>query len=76
MGLRSTSGDDIRIYNSPQPTNQVEVDQVGFFAQYYFKNIKPIHGFGLIASYSRMIHGRNMGQFQNYGFGITYQFKI
>jgi hypothetical protein len=52
------------------------VDQVGFFAQYYFKNIKPIHGFGLIASYSRMIHGRNMGQFQNYGFGITYQFKI
>jgi hypothetical protein len=76
MGLRSTSGDDIRIYNSPQPTNQVEVDQVGFFAQYYFKTIKPLQGFGVIASYSKMIHGRNMGQFQNYGFGITYQFKI
>ena len=76
MGLRSTSGDDIRIYNSPQPTNKVEVDQVGFFAQYYFKTIKPLQGFGVIASYSKMIHGRNMGQFQNYGFGITYQFKI
>jgi len=74
MGLRSTSGDDIRIYNSPQPTNKVEVDQVGFFAQYYFKSIKPLKGLGLLAYYSKMTNGRNMGKFENFGFGATYQF--
>ncbi len=73
MGLKSTSGDDIRKYNAPQPTNKVEVEQAGFFAQYYFKKIK---GLGVLAYYSQMINGRNMGKFTNLGFGLTYQFKI
>lgn len=70
---RSQSGDDIRKYNAAQPTNRVEVDQVSFNAQYFFENVK---GFGLLAYYSQMINGRNMGKFTNVGAGVTYQFKF
>jgi hypothetical protein len=72
-GMNCTSGDDIRKYNAGQPTNKIEVGQIGFSTQYYFKSIK---GIGLLAYYSRIISGRNMGQFSNIGGGITYQFKI
>ncbi len=72
-GIKCTSGDDIRIYNGPQPTNKVEVEQVGFFAQYY---LKPVKGLGLLTYYSVMTNGRNMGKFKNFGIGATYQFKI
>jgi hypothetical protein len=71
--MKCTSGDDIRKYNAGQPTNKVEVGQVGFSTQYYFKDIK---GFGLLAYYTKTISGRNMGQFTNIGGGVTYQFKI
>jgi hypothetical protein len=73
MGLKSTSGDDIRAYNAGQPTNKVELDQIGFAAQYYFKKIK---GFGLLGYYAQIINGRNMGKFRNLGAGVTYQFSI
>ena len=68
----SASGDDIRTYCMPLPTNKVDFDRVEGFAQYYFKTNG---GFGLIASYQKVISGRNMGQFSGYGLGITYQFK-
>lgn len=71
--IRSTSGDDIRTYCMPLPTNKVNFDRVEGFAQYYFKGNG--RGFGLIASYQQAISGRNMGQFSGYGLGITYQFK-
>jgi hypothetical protein len=71
--IKSTSGDDIRVYSMPQPTNKVDFDRVEGFAQYYFNNNGK--GFGLIASYQKAISGRNMGQFSGYGLGITYQFK-
>ena len=70
--LNSTSGDDIRAYNSPQPTNKVEFSQVGGLAQYY---IKSGGGLGFLAYYNHMFSGRNMGQFSGYGLGVTYQFK-
>jgi hypothetical protein len=70
--LRCSSGDDIRIYNSPQPTNKVDFDRVEGFAQYYFKDIK---GLGVIGYYNHMFSGRNMGQFSSYGLGLTYQFN-
>ncbi|HSF56022.1 MAG TPA: hypothetical protein VLA71_19860, partial [Algoriphagus sp.] len=70
--LNSTSGDDIRAYNAPQPTNKVEFSQVGGFAQYY---IKKGGGLGFLAYYNHMFSGRNMGQFSGYGLGLTYQFK-
>lgn len=71
--IRSASGDDIRPYCMPLPTNKVDFDRVEGFAQYYFKNNGK--GFGIIASYQQAISGRNMGQFSGYGLGITYQFK-
>ena len=71
--FRSTSGDDIRTYCMPLPTNKVDFDRVEGFAQYYFKNNG--RGLGLIASYQQVISGRNMGQFSGFGLGITYQFK-
>lgn len=73
MGLRSTSGDDIRRYNAGQPTNKVDVDQLGFFSQYYFKKLK---GLGVLGYYSQIVHGRNMGKFSSFGLGATYQFSI
>jgi hypothetical protein len=71
--IRSASGDDIRTYCMPLPTNKVDFDRVEGFAQYYFKSGGK--GFGLIASYQQAISGRNIGQFSGYGLGITYQFK-
>ena len=70
--LRCSSGDDIRIYNAPQPTNKVDFDRVEGFAQYYFKNVK---GLGVLGYYNYMFSGRNMGQFSGYGLGLTYQFN-
>ncbi len=72
-GLKSTSGDDIRSYNAPQPTNKVNMDQVGFFTQYYLKKVK---GLGVLGYYSQVVNGRNTGKFSTFGFGATYQFKI
>lgn len=69
----STSGDDIRAYNAPQPTNKVNMDRVGAFAQYFFKNPK---GLGVVASYSKVIHGRNAPELSSISAGITYQFGL
>jgi hypothetical protein len=72
--LKCTSGDDIRAYNMPQPTNKIEFDQVGFFAQYYFQ--KSVKGLGVLAYGSQMNNGRNMGKTTTIGGGVTYQFKV
>lgn len=72
--LNCTDGDDIRKYNSPQPTNKVEVSQVSGYAQYY--PIKKLRGLGFVGYWSQMVDGRNMGKFTNYGIGATYLFKI
>ena len=74
VALKSVSGDDIRAYNMPQPTNKMQMEQVGFFAQYYFK--KAVKGLGVLAYYSQVIDGRNMGKSTNIGAGATYQFKV
>jgi hypothetical protein len=71
--LNSTSGDDIRKYNGAQPTNEVDFDQLGFSAQYFFKEVK---GLGILAYGSQMLNGRNMGKFTSFGAGVTYQFKF
>jgi len=49
--LKSTSGDDIRKYNAPQPTNKVQFDQVGALVQYY---LKPLKGLGVLAYYNQI----------------------
>ena len=70
---RSTSGDDIRAYNAPQPTNKVDMDRVGVFAQYFFKKPK---GLGVVASFSQVIHGRNAPEMAAFNAGVTYQFGL
>lgn len=70
--LRCMSGDDIRIYNTPQPTNKVDFDRLEGFAQYYFKDLK---GLGILAYYNQIFSGRNIGQFSALGLGLTYQFN-
>jgi hypothetical protein len=71
--LKSTSGDDIRAYNAPQPTNKVDMQRVGIFAQYYFP---PAKNLGILVYHSRVLQGRNAPQMNNIGAGITYQFKF
>ncbi len=73
VALQSTSGDDIRKYNPGQPTNKIEFGQLGFFTQYYIRQMK---GLGVLAYYNTVISGRNWGQSSNLGLGLTYQFKI
>ncbi|MCB0521079.1 MAG: transporter [Lewinellaceae bacterium] len=73
LGIKSTSGDDIRPYNAAQPTNKVSFDQVGISAQYYPKAAK---GLGALAYFSQKINGRNTGKSSQFGVGLTYQFKI
>jgi len=69
-GTKCTSGDDIRTWLRPQPTNKVMFDQVGAFAQYYFKRANQI---SLIGYVNQMFSGRNMGKFTNFTIGGTYQ---
>ncbi|MFD2034901.1 transporter [Belliella marina] len=71
--LNCLSGDDIRAYNAPQPTNKMEVSQVGAWAQYY---IKGRQGLGVLAYYNYAVGGRNMGQFSSLGLGLTYQLEL
>jgi len=71
--LESLSGDDIRAYAAPQPTNKMELSRIGFFAHYYFK---PVPGLGVIAYHNRVLNGRNAPEMNTSGMGITYFFNF
>ncbi|MDX5479103.1 MAG: transporter, partial [Cyclobacteriaceae bacterium] len=73
MSFNCLSGDDIRAYNRPQPTNKMEVSQIGAWAQYY---IKEDRGLGALAYVNQTLSGRNMGNATTIGIGLTYQFKV
>ena len=70
--FRCATGDDIRVYNMPQPTNKIDFDRVEGFAQYYFNKSKTL---GILAYYNHIFSGRNIGQSLGYGLGFTFQFK-
>jgi hypothetical protein len=72
-GLASTSGDDIRAYSKPQPTNKVDVGQVGALAQIYLS--KPA-GLGALAYFNTTLSGRNMGKSTHFGVGLTYIISV
>jgi hypothetical protein len=72
LGSKSTSGDDIRAYNAPQPTNDIEMDRIGVFAHYYFPNIK---GLGIAAYHNQVINGKNTARIRTTGIGVTYFFN-
>jgi hypothetical protein len=73
MSLNCLTGDDIRSYNRPQPTNKTEVSQVGGWVQYF---IKSDQGLGALAYFNQTLSGRNMGKATTIGIGLTYQFKV
>lgn len=73
MSLNCLTGDDIRSYNRPQPTNKTEVSQVGGWVQYF---IKSDQGLGALAYFNQTLSGRNMGKATTIGVGLTYQFKV
>ncbi len=73
MSLNCLNGDDIRAYNRPQPTNKMEVSQIGVWAQYYIKADK---GLGALAYFNQVVSGRNVGMAAILGVGLTYQLKI
>lgn len=72
-GLKSTSGDNIRAYNAPQPTNRVNMQRAGILMQYY---LSPAKKFSVLVYHSRVLNGMNAPKINNTGAGITYQFKF
>lgn len=72
LGSKSMSGDDIRSYNAPQPTNDIEMDRLGLFAHYYFPKIT---GLGVVAYHNRVVNGRNAAKISTTGIGVTYLFN-
>lgn len=72
-GLQSTSGDDIRAYSAPQPTNRVDMQRAGLMMQYY---LPPAKKLGVLVYHSRVLNGLNAPKINNTGVGITYQFKF
>lgn len=70
--LQSTSGDDIRSYAGPQPTNKVSMSSVGFFAHYFLNRVP---GLGIIVQGNTVVSGQNTAKASTLGAGITYQFK-
>jgi hypothetical protein len=72
LSSKSTSGDDIRAYNAAQPTNNVDIDRLGFLAHYYFPNVK---GLGVVASYNQVLMGRNAAKMATASIGVNYFFN-
>lgn len=72
FGQNSLSGDDIRAYNAPQPTNRINMHRLGFFAHYH---VKSMEGLGMILYYNRVFQGRNAPEFKTIGAGVTYFFN-
>lgn len=73
LSTKSTSGDDIRPYNAPQPTNKTEIDQYNLLVHYYPKQVK---GAGIVIQYNDVIKGRNAANMTSMSVGLTYQFSI
>lgn len=73
MVMNSLSGDDIRAYNRPQPTNQMDASQIGAWIQYFNKGDR---GLGALAYVNYTMDGRNVGKATTIGLGLTYQFKV
>jgi hypothetical protein len=72
FGQRSFSGDDIRTYAAPQPTNKVNLDKAGLFVHYF---VPKVEGLGVVAYYQRVLDGRNAPEMNTVGGGLTYFFN-
>lgn len=67
------SGDDIRRQNAGQPTNKMDMTSGNARLRYFPHLIK---GLSIMAGYSEVFSGRNIGKSTIISGGITYQFMI
>lgn len=72
--LHSNSGDDIRRWNAAQPTNRMNIDNVGGILRHYVPG--KLSGLSILGGYQYTVQGRNMGQCSTIFGGITYQFNV
>jgi len=70
---RSLSGDDIRRQNAPQPTNKMEMLQMGGRLRYYAGSQKNL---SLIFEHFGTLQGRNAGKSAIFNAGITWQWQL
>ncbi len=66
------SGDDIRRQNAPQPTNKMNMSNVNAYLRFFPKFFS---GFSIIAGYTQVLEGRNIGKSTILTGGLTYQFS-
>ncbi len=66
------SGDDIRRQNAPQPTNKMDMTHLNAGIRFFPKFLK---GFSIIAGYTQVVAGRNVGKSTILTGGLTYQFS-
>lgn len=69
--FNTVKGHDIRRQDAGFPSNKMEANSVNFGAQYF-----PLAGLGVIAQYSQVLDGRNVGKSSGFLVGLTYQFGI
>ena len=72
-GLNSLDGFDIRKQTEGFPANEMDFTRVGGFAHYH---IPAIPGLGIIAQYTPVLTGRNVGQSTAITGGISYIFGL
>lgn len=72
-GLNCVDGFDIRRQEPGFPSNEMDFTRVGAFAHYH---IPAIPGLGVIAQYTTVLTGRNVGQSTAITGGISYIFGL
>lgn len=72
-GFNCLDGFDIRRQEPGFPSNKMEFTRVGAFAHYH---IPAIPGLGVIAQYTTVLTGRNVGQSTAFTGGISYIFGL
>ncbi len=70
--FNTLGGFDIRRQDAGFPSNKMESSSVQGHIQYF----SPIKGLGVIATYGKVLEGRNLGKTTSIVAGITYQFGI
>ncbi len=69
----SLSGDDVRIQNAGQPTNKMEMSSIAGRIRFFPNGFK---GTSIMAGYSDVLSGRNVGKSKIISIGVTYQFML
>jgi len=69
----SFSGDDIRRQNTGQPTNKMDIASINGRLRYFPSILK---GLSIVAGYSDVLSGRNVGKSTIFSGGLTYQFML